>query len=401
MKIAYLSSDSGIPVFGNKGASVHIQELANALSTLGHQVTILVASRGTMLCPLKAEVIEVEAEIPPLAPEALSNVGQEKTIAKEQRSLRIGNAMLERLLTLHATEGFDLIYERYSLWSAAGVKAAQKLKIPCLVEVNAPLLEEQRKYRKLALNSEAEAIEAEVFGGAHVLLAVSEEVKAYAIARGGNPERTFVVRNGVDIKRFHPVVEPESLKGTDEKFVIGFVGSLKVWHGIEVLLEVFRTLLDHSLAYHLLLVGDGPLRSWTEGYIQGARLAEKVTITGWVPYDRLPRLIQRMDVAVAPYPFLENFYFSPLKLFEYMAVGKPVVASRIGQIQEVIQDAETGLLVRPGDPGDLVEKIERLRHTPGLREALGTAASQEAGHHTWERNARNVMALGNRLVKNG
>ena len=124
-----------------------------------------------------------------------------------------------------------------------------------------------------------------------------------------------------------------------------------------MLLEVFRTLLDHSLAYHLLLVGDGPLRSWTEGYIQGARLAEKVTITGWVPYDRLPRLIQRMDVAVAPYPFLENFYFSPLKLFEYMAVGKPVVASRIGQIQEVIQDAETGLLVRPGDPGDLVEKM--------------------------------------------
>ena len=165
-------------------------------------------------------------------------------------------------------------------------------------------------------------------------------------------------------------------------------------------MEAFRTLLGRLPTYHLLIVGDGPLRSWIEGYIQGARLEVMVTIMGSVPYDRIPSLIQRMDVALAPYPPMEDFYFSSLKLFEYMAIGKPVVASRIGQIQQVIQDGATGLLVRPGDPRDLVEKIERLRRAPGLRKALGIAASQEASHHTWERNARRVIALADSLMKN-
>lgn len=401
MKIAYLSADRGIPLFGNKGASIHIRELVNALSALGHQVTILAAWRGAKSGPLRAEVIEVGAEASPRTPEALPDLGYENTLARERRSLHISTAMLDRLLKLYAEEGFDLIYERASLWSTAGVRAAGQLKIPCLVEVNAPLLEEQRRYRELVLAKEAETIEAEVFGGADILLTVSEQVKTYAVARGADPERTFVVPNGVDVKRFHPAVVPEPLEGADGKFVVGFVGSFKVWHGIEVLMEAFRTLLDHSSAYHLLLVGDGPLRSWIEGYIQGARLQGMVTITGWVPYDRLPNLIQRMDVAVAPYPFLEDFYFSPLKLFEYMAVGKPVVASRIGQIQEVIQNQVTGLLVRPGDAEDLVEKIEWLCSNNKIREALGIASSREAGRYTWERNARRVIALADPLVKKG
>lgn len=398
MRIAYLSVDRGIPVFGNKGASVHIRELVNALSILGHQVTILTAMRGAMSYDLGAEIIEVGADAVP-APIEASNGAPAYTLTKERHSLGISAAMLERLLQLSTGGAFDLIYERYSLWSAVGVRAARELKIPSLVEVNAPLVEEQRRYRELLLASEAEAIESEVFGGADVLFTVSAPLKAYALARGAHPTRTFVLPNGVDPKRFHPAVEPGPLDGAQGKFALGFVGSFKVWHGLEVLLEAFRRLLGRSSAYHLLLVGDGPLRGWVEGYIRGARLEGTVTMTGWVPHERLPGLIQRMDIALAPYPFLEDFYFSSLKLFEYMAVGKPVVASRIGQIQEVIQDGATGLLVRPGDINDLVEKIERLRHDPRLREALGIAASQEACHHTWERNARRIMVLADPLVK--
>ncbi len=398
MKIAYLTADRGIPVFGNKGASVHISELVNALSALGHQVTILTAMRGGMSSDLEAEIIEVGAEVLPTPIEASSGAPA-YILTKERYALGVSAAMLERLLQLSAHGAFDMIYERYSLWSAAGVRAARKLRIPCLVEVNAPLVAEQRRYRELFLTSEAEAIESEVFGEADVLLTVSAPLKAYALSRGADPTRTIVLPNGVDPGRFHPAVEPEPLEGAQGKFVLGFVGSFKVWHGIEVLLEAFRGLLARSSVYHLLLVGDGPLRGWIDGYVRGARLEGTVTITGWVPHEHLPGLIQRMDVAVAPYPFLEDFYFSSLKLFEYMAVGKPVVASRIGQIQEVIQDGATGLLVQPGDTEDLVEKIDRLHHDPRLRETLGIAASQEARHHTWERNARRVLALADPLVK--
>jgi len=398
MKIAYLSADRGIPVFGNKGASVHVREFVNAVSALGHHVTILTAMRGPMAWCLGAEIIEVGVETLSPPPESAPNGALAHVLAKERQALGISEALRERVGRLAHRDGFDLIYERYSLWSAAGVRAARALEMPCLVEVNAPLLEEQRTYRELVLASEAQAIEAEVFGGADLLLAVSAPLKAYAIARGADSKRTLVLPNGVDTKRFHPAVEAEPLDGVDGKFVVGFVGSLKLWHGLDVLLEAFRALRGRSAAYHLLVVGDGPLRGWVDGYSRGARLDGAVTVTGWIPYDRVPALIQRMDVAVAPYPFLDGFYFSPLKLFEYMAVGRPVVASRIGQIEHVVQDGTTGLLFEPGDPEDLAEKIERLRSDPRLRQALGAAASQQADGHTWEANARRVMVLAGPLV---
>jgi glycosyltransferase involved in cell wall biosynthesis len=398
VRIAYLSADPGIPIFGNTGASVHIREFVNALATLGHEITVLAATRGTGSGALRAEVIQASAQSLSVSTNAIAGVWLETALGRARRSVLVSSMMLECLMNLHARWRFDLIYERYSLWSPAGVRAAQKLRVPCLVEVNAPLVEEARKDRALVLASGAEVIEAEVFSGAHLLLTVSEPLKAYAVTRGADPQRTFVLPNGVDVERFHPAVEPESLEGATGKFVIGFAGSFEISHGLDLLVEAFQTLRGHSAAYHLLLVGDGALRSWIEGYLRGARLEPMVTITGWVAADRLPGLIQRMDIAVAPYPFLDGFYFSPLTLFEYLAVGKPVVASRIGQIPEIIQHGTTGLLARPGDTQDLVHTIERLRHDPRLRQHLGHAASREARHHTWEHNARRVMTLADPLV---
>ena len=385
MKIVFVSADRGIPIFGNKGASIHIQELVSALAALGHQLTILTVRQGAPPCSLIADVIEVRADFSP------SN--EKGVLAEEQYSIRNSSAMFERLLALHRKEPFDLIYERYSLWSAAGVRAAHELQIPCAVEVNAPLLEEQRRYREIALIAEAQRIEREVFERADLLLPVSEQVKDYVLAKGADPARTCVVPNGVNPQKFHPVVVAEPLPEMNSNFVIGFAGSFKAWHGLDILLEAFKRLQNRSSSYHLLLAGDGPLRGWMEGYLQGAGLQGKVTMTGWVPHERLPGLIQRMDVAVAPYPFLENFYFSPLKLFEYMAIGKPIVASRMGQIQEVIQDGVTGLLARPSDIEDLVEKIEQCRRDPELRTTLRSAASQRALQYTWERTAHQILML--------
>ena len=123
-----------------------------------------------------------------------------------------------------------------------------------------------------------------------------------------------------------------------------------------------------------------------------------MTITGWTAYERLPGLIQKMDVTVAPFASTEDFYFSPLKLFEYMAVGKPVVASQIGQIPELVGHETTGLLVRPDDAADLANKIDRLRREPDLRKSLGVAAAQKVAQHTWEQNARRVIALAEPLI---
>jgi len=397
VKIVYFSLDTGVPLNGPKGSSVHVRELVNALAACGNQVTIFAANVGEALAPLRARVIEVDGSGPPDG--RLPGVEGAGALPWDLEEDWHHVAVVDRLRRLQAQEGFDPVYERYSLWSAAGVRAAKLLNVPCLVEVNAPLVEKRRRYGSLVRVSEAKAIEADVLSRADAILAVSEGVKAYVLANGADPLRTVVIPNGVDVSRFHPAVESDVGQRLNGRFVMGFVGSLQRWHGIEILVQVIRTLLRRSDDYRLLIVGDGVLRSWLESQVEALGLDKAVTLTGPVPHDRVPGLIRRMDVALAPYPLLENFYFSPLKLFEYMAVGTPVVGSRIGQIQEVVRDGETGLLVPPGDPQALVDQIERLRRDQNLREELGRAAALQARNYTWERNARQVAAIGERLLR--
>jgi glycosyltransferase involved in cell wall biosynthesis len=282
---------------------------------------------------------------------------------------------LERtIVDHHRRAGFDFLYERYSLFSAAGVRAARALGIPCIVEVNAPLLLEQQAYRALECAEEAAAIECEVFAGADALVAVSDQMRRYAVSKGAAPERAFVVPNGVDISRFRPDVEPLPLDLPADTFVVGFVGSLKGWHDINGLLEAFRLLVGSADDCHLLIVGDGPLRGWIEGYTRGARLDGRVSITGWKSYESLPRLLTAVDVAGAPYRPQEEFYFSPLKLYEYLASGRRQ---------------------------DLAAKLRTLHDDSELRARLGQAAAAAARNHTWESKAQRILELLDLRGENG
>ncbi len=398
MRIAYVTADHGIPVFGAKGASIHIQELTNAFVALDHDVTVLASRIGERGNTVRAPVVKVRSLIDEREQTELSGGG--KALAKERYRLSVGRAMEEAITEHHRVAHFDCIYERYSLWSAAGVRAAKQIGVPCIVEVNAPLLLEQQRYRDLVLAVEAEAIEREVFTCADMLLTVSEQIRDYAVSNGADLERAVVVPNGVDPVRFHPDVPSEKIDGIGrDAFVVGFVGSLKAWHDHESLLDAFAIVARENPRFHLLIVGDGPTRNWIEGYIRGAGLDGRVTITGWVPYERLPGLLQAMDVAVAPYGQLQGFYFSPLKLFEYMAVGRPIVASAIGQVCEVIEDGRNGLLVTPGDVGELADKLLCLYEDSEFRQSLGRGAARSALEYTWEKNASLTAEIAGRLLE--
>jgi glycosyltransferase involved in cell wall biosynthesis len=398
MRIAYVVADRGIPAFASKGASIHVREMVDAFSDLGHPVTLLVALFGQATGTVAADIVKIrptedracERQYAAMAPWQEAAEGRR---LREAVALTTGDTAEELLLQLHGGAPFDLIYERYSLFSAAGVRASKALGVPCLVEVNAPLVLEQRRFRKLVHVDLAEAIEAEVFKNADGLITVSEQVRTYALAKGAAPERTQIVPNGVNTSRFHPGAAARRRDGLAHKFVVGFSGSLKPWHGIELLLDAFRLLARRFPDYHLLVVGDGPLREWIAGYARGAGLDGAVTATGWLAHEELPGALRAMDVAVAPYPATEGFYFSPLKLYEYMAVGAPVVASRLGQITEVVEHGATGLLVEPGDSAALADGIERLRLDPALRRAIGARAAQRASAFTWRRNADRVIEL--------
>lgn len=392
MRIGYVTADHGIPVFGEKGASIHIQQLTRAFTAVGNCVEILTPRTGGHDESFCAQVLKVRTdEVSETQLEG--NEGESKRLAKETRYLQIGKAMEQAIVDRHAEAPFDFLYERYSLWSAAGVRAARRLGIPCMLEVNAPLVVEQQRFRELVLADEAVAIEHEAFAGADALVAVSAEVRRYAIEHGAHSDRSVVIPNGVDLSAFNPQVEPAPIERAPDGFVLGFIGSLKAWHDIGALLDAFRILAAEDASYHLLVIGDGPLRPWIDGYVRGASLDERVTVTGWVPYADVPRVLRRVDVAVAPYPEMDGFYFSPLKLYEYLALGRPVVASAIGQVRDAIEDGTTGLLARPGDAVDLARQIRRLRHDDALRMRVGTNGAESARTLSWENNALRMLEI--------
>lgn len=385
MRLVYVNADNGIPVFGDKGASVHIQEMVRAFTALDCDLRILTARMGSDV--LEDLAVLTEAVQGPDRSGSLSG-----RVEKERLYVETAKRIEARLITLHASWPFDLIYERYSLWSTAGVRAARSLGIPCVIEVNAPLVEEQMAYRNLVLDETAREIEAEVFAAADALMVVSKPLGGYVVRQGASRARVHVAGNAVDGSRFHPAIVPSEVPGIPgDAFVVGFCGSLKRWHGVDVLLQAFRDLKASLPKAHLLIVGDGPKRGWIEGFLEGATLTDSVTMTGWQPHEALPGLIARMDVATAPYPQSDNHYFSPLKLFEYMAVGRPVVASRIGQTADVIRHGQNGLLVPPGDAGALVEALMSLRTEPDVAHRLANAAAEEGKKHDWKRNAQRVL----------
>jgi glycosyltransferase involved in cell wall biosynthesis len=202
-----------------------------------------------------------------------------------------------------------------------------------------------------------------------------------------------VIPNGVDADRLRPDVRPTA-PGPPGSLTVGFVGSMKPWHGLDVLVEAFDRLHQRVRDTRLLLVGDGPARAAVCADLSARGLAGVVHYTGAVAPHEVPGLLTSADVAVAPYPDASRFYFSPLKVYEYMAAGRAVVASRVGQLETVIRHDVNGVLCPPGDAAALAAALERLQGAPAERARLGRAARAHVLRgHTWNAVAARVLEL--------
>jgi glycosyltransferase involved in cell wall biosynthesis len=384
-RIAYVCADPGVPIFGRKGCSVHAQEVLRALLRRGARVELFAARLDG---PPHPDFTRIKVHPLPSPPKG--------DPASRERALLAANDDL--MTTLIGAGQFDLIYERYSLWGWAGMARARASGAPGLLEVNAPLIEEQAHYRSLIDRASAERVAERVFGLASGVVAVSEEVAAYVDRYPAARGRVHVIPNGVNPDRFPPDVAPAcpARLGT---FTVGFVGSLKPWHGLSILVEAFARLHRRDPNVRLLIVGEGPMRAKLEVDLAERGMAEAAQLTGAVTPDAVPGMLASMDVVVAPYPVLEHFYFSPLKVYEYMAAGRPCVASRIGQIEAIIEDGRNGLLCPPGDAAALGEALERLLRDPALRSRLGEAARDTVQrHHTWDAAVARILALAGQAV---
>lgn len=377
MRVAYVCTDPGVPVFGSKGGSIHVREVLRALAARGCEVTVIARRLGGDTP--RGLAIERVVE--------LSKAPGGEGEARERFLLEANEELVE---VLGACGAFDLVYERHALWSYAAMEHARAAGAPALLEVNAPLVEEQRRFRSLSLVVEAEGAADRAFAASSAMLAVSEPLASWLRARAGRPEDVHVVPNGVDSERFSPDRTPES--PAPGVVTIGFVGSLRPWHGVDRLVEAFGMVRGEGLPVRLMIVGDGPARAQIESMCAG--LGGSAVLTGGVDPERVPGLLTSMDVCVAPYPSLRSFYFSPLKLFEYMASGRAIVASGDGQIGELLRDGETALLVEPGDVESLARALRRVVLDGGLRARLGRAARAKAvAEHQWSGVAGRILSI--------
>lgn len=379
MRLAYVCADPGVPVFGSKGCSVHVREVVNALRRRGAMVDLFACRYDG---PMPASWNDVTCHELPRPPKGDAAV-------RERQSME---ANLPLAATLLDAGPFDAVYERYSLWSSAGMAHAARCGIPGILEVNAPLIDEQATHRNLVHRIEAERIAADVFTTASTVVAVSDGVADYVRSVAPSAQ-VCVIGNGVDHRRFTPAAHRDTAVPVG-RFVVGFAGTMKPWHGLELLLEAYRRFARECDDAHLLLVGEGPLRAGLAEHLDRIGLARAATFTGAVDAERMPSLLAAMDVATAPYPARDDFYFSPLKVVEYMASGRPVVASAIGSILSVIEDGVSGLLHPPGDIAAMVRLFGRLHRDHGLRTRLGAAARAGVlARHTWDHVAGQILEL--------
>ena len=289
----------------------------------------------------------------------------------------------------------DFIYQRYARFSWAGVVAAKRIKRPLLLEYNGSEVWVGKHWDRVGSLELLERYERLNLDAAARIFVVSEVERRNLEGRGVDSQKIIVNPNGVDVECFRPGIggadARRELQIEVDEVVAGFVGTFGPWHGVEKLAEAIKT-IPANLRVRFLLVGSGSLHAEVEKRLEGDK---RVIFTGAVAHDRVPKLLDACDILVAPHVPLADgseFFGSPTKIFEYMAMGKGIVASRLGQIGEVLIDGETALLVEPGNVGELAAAMLKMVESPELRKRLGARAREIAEReHTWIRNAQRVL----------
>jgi glycosyltransferase involved in cell wall biosynthesis len=305
------------------------------------------------------------------------------------------------LATLSAVRRADAIYQRHTRFSLVGALLAHLTRKPLILEFNSPAEFVARYWSSMPtrLRGGIGRFEDASLAAAARVVVVSDVSKRSLEERGIASDRIVVNPNGVDAERFARGGGKEvrhRLGLETDSLVVGFVGSFGPWHGAPSLARAFAKVATRAPSLRLLLVGDGQELSPTVEIIGDSGLEKRMIVVGQIPPSAVPAYLDACDVLVAPHVPLPDgveFFGSPTKLFEYMAAGKAIIASRLGQIGEVLDHGETAWLVDPGSVDDLAEGLLTVANAPELRSQLGANARLQAlDRHGWRLNARRVMA---------
>jgi glycosyltransferase involved in cell wall biosynthesis len=381
LRIAYLRSTPGVGTQAG-GAATHISGFIKAATELGAEILVI---SNDYLAGVDRRNLKVVDPQP---------LGTTRPAFDLRNNLIFSAAALREI----EASPLDLIYQRYARFSWAGVAASLHTGVPLFLEYNGSEVWMGKHWDRGGLLSLLERFERLNLAAAARIFVVADAERRNLLRAGVPAEKVIVNPNGVDTEKFRPSVGGASVRHElgigDDETLAGFVGTFGPWHGVLTMAEAI-TLLPADSRVRFLLVGGGKLRDEVQRIVGAAGKERQVIFAGHVEHERVPALLDACDILLSPHVPLEDgseFFGSPTKLFEYMAMGKGIVASRLGQIGEVLADQETALLTEPGNARELANAILRLARSRELRERLGAAARATAiAKHTWKHNAQRVI----------
>jgi glycosyltransferase involved in cell wall biosynthesis len=398
MKIAYIRT---LFFFGGKvGGSVsHISGFTKGINNLGHNLFFISSDK-------LAEINEKKNPIFVIKP------------WKKIKNIPYGELFYNFQFISPATKILqkqkpDIIYQRHSACSICGALLAKKLKLPFVLEFNSPegwkllnwsmnknwLIKNLAKtFAKLVTNLENYSIKR-----ANLVIVVSKPLKTLLISRGFNSKKILVNPNGVDLKEIDKI-KPDNQYIKKGKVNFCFLGTFGPWHGVLELIKSIKKTAEKEPNIHFILIGDGPLKKSCEKIVKKDKITKFVTFTGALEHKNAISVLKSCDILVSPHvpnPDESQFFGSPTKLFEYMAVKKLIVASDLEQIGEILKKYKAAIFVKPGNIENLSKGlIQAVRSKKSVKEKLAknarTAVEKE---FTWDFNAKRAINL-MRKIKN-
>ncbi len=368
---------------GDGAEGIHIQSIVNQLKKQGHNVKVVSLVGEQTQFRSKQEAQESRWDkVRSLIPKPVYELAEVAYNIK-------GKAMIQKAINEFKP---DVIYDRYAHFSFSALWAAKKNKIPLILEVNSPYSIQKRKWEKVYFPKMSEYGERKIFNAAPHIIVVSSPLKDIVMKYGVPSERITVLPNGTDPERFDPQIDDLPLRrqmGLEGKTVLGFVGILRRWHNIDRLISILEEINLPRLNAVMLFLGDGPSYNELVDYNRQHGNEEYIRFLGRIPHNEIQTYISMMDIAISPHA---TPYSSPMKILEYMAMEKAVLAPDMPNIRDIIEPGKTGLLFEPENKKDLKEKLLSLIQTGTLRNQLGQAAREKiVQEFTWANNARKTV----------
>jgi len=383
------------------GQYVHVSEIISALRALGHEVVVC-GPRSFERQNFGGSVSFV-TNLRHWLPAAIHEL-------LEFSYCFLDFIRISQLIKKHQP---DCIYERYNIFFPSGIWAKRRFSLPLILEVNSPLYSERCENQGISLHRLARWSQRYCWSRADTLLPVTQvladridhELKAVGVHRSRHT--TQVIANGINADDFSPDKRsPRRLKGalikqvsswlsqSDTTLVMGFCGFLRPWHRLDRVLDVMAE--KRCPSWKLVVLGDGPARAALELRAKNLGISEQLLITGTVPREDMAALIERFDIALQPEVM---DYASPLKLFEYMAMQKAIIAPNKANVTEVLSAGEDALLFEPSSDQDFSAQLLRLCQDARLREKLAINARQTLirKDYYWLANAKKIAVLAQRL----